>query len=529
MTVGFAVIVGAPLTGAGLVSGGLGSFDELVLVIEADPSKAQLVRRALANSSSQAQVNEASLSGNKQNGPWFEYNDSRLNGPVDPTIWSRVYPNSRLLCSREQAYQTLQMSLDQWAAHWTSNERLQAIQLGGKLVIRQGDPLAILSGTGEWIDTFSEVVVDIPSADLIWGEAIDNVLREQDFSRQTAGITCWQRDIRLSRIKTLDRRIEQLIKENAALLQERETLHADRAQLVQERDILAAKKDHMSSELQAVHAQKDHILAKQEELALQRDGIAAERDALIISLDERTAARDQLSLELEKISLHRDQLAASQQELIHQRDALSAEKDHLSSELQAVHAQKDHILAKQEELALQRDGIAAERDALIISLDERTTARDQLSLELEKMSIHRDQLAASQRDLITTRDRLINEVSDLQSEKKDYLPAKDQLQARIEATISERDQAIQHAEALSIHRDQLVASQQELMEERDRLIASIDTLKQTNSELSKLTHHSEDHLAYIKDLFVQITTGRVEDTEISKSHRPSRGSSKAEN
>jgi hypothetical protein len=119
---------------------------------------------------------------------WYCYSDGRLDGPLDVSVWKLHYPNVALL--REQSMVGLCL-----ADLLNDSPLAQTGDCGLHLWIRQGDPLQILEGAGEWLARVQRVELLAPKAPLIWSDAADVWLSQRGFKRQEGLPLVWERDV----------------------------------------------------------------------------------------------------------------------------------------------------------------------------------------------------------------------------------------------------------------------------------------------------------------------------------------------
>jgi uncharacterized phage infection (PIP) family protein YhgE len=160
-------------------------------------------------------------------------------------------------------------------------------------------------------------------------------------------------------------------------------------------------------------------------------------------------------------------------------------------EVRSVHSQlqvsHDKLQATQQQTELQLQNITEERDKLQI-----------LSQELER----ENQEAAADIQRLTT------ENSTLQGNHQQLCHAHDQLEENYRALREQIEDVAQSNQQLQSDYDQAIASMKTMEGENIELKAVNHELKTRQSELSRLTTHSDQQLSVIMELFVDINTGR---------------------
>lgn len=164
----FSVVIGAPALASQLP-------EVCGLLVEADAKRLQgLQQDCLAAGRSGVVCEPAVLgAGGAEPIQWHRYSDGRLDGPTPPEQWQAFFANVQHLGSEERATVTL--------ADLLSCQGRDALPGELSLSIRQGDPLAILKGTGAWLGQVERVELTAPKAEELWGEATGRWLLEQGF------------------------------------------------------------------------------------------------------------------------------------------------------------------------------------------------------------------------------------------------------------------------------------------------------------------------------------------------------------
>ena len=176
------VWVGVPGLARGLPSSGS------LLVVEAEPQRARELRQVLRDRPEALVCEEVLAAENEATVRWHRFNDTRLNGPSDLTIWQQYFPNLRQIDEEQRCGRRLGDLLD----NWVPREGEQALA-PLHLVLRQGDPLAALTGLGPWISHLQTVQLMLP-----WPEETmqlaETWLAEQNFGQDPQTSAMWNRD-----------------------------------------------------------------------------------------------------------------------------------------------------------------------------------------------------------------------------------------------------------------------------------------------------------------------------------------------
>jgi len=190
------------------------THSDATLILEAEADRAEALQQDLARgggSDGDVVIVQAVLVANPgDDSPWFRYNDSRLNGPVNPERWQPLYPNAQLLQHDTCRGQTLAQLLEAWPA---------AAGGGGiSLTISQGDPLAALAGAGPWLARLQRIELQGPRAATLWHEPVDTLLREQGFRAVPDQPLCWIPDPLATRLIQQQSQLEEASNRQELLL-----------------------------------------------------------------------------------------------------------------------------------------------------------------------------------------------------------------------------------------------------------------------------------------------------------------------
>jgi hypothetical protein len=272
MSQGFAVIVGAPASPSNLPPLPL-------VVVEASIERAKSFRDEVAAHDPAAAVqvcSEVLASAAGEQLTWNLYNDPRLDGCFDLEHWRASYPNARLIAAEKRESRTLAQVLDAWAGR-AGQEAIQLQEADGVLLLRQGDPLAVLAGSGPWLVRFAEIVLQLPQSESHWAEALNHWLEPRGFSRREGALPlCWERDpqrlLQLESERLSERCMEleeqlsaqavqlllaqdatrQLQEAHQGLVEERESLRSANAELAHATQALQQELATTSAEIEAI-------------------------------------------------------------------------------------------------------------------------------------------------------------------------------------------------------------------------------------------------------------------------------------
>jgi hypothetical protein len=191
------------------------------LIVEAEQERFDALRRQLAraHSSSSVQISQSVLGANPDTElTWFHYNDPRMNGVLPPERWQVVYPNIQLDHQETHRAQTLAQVLSEWPDACAGEQ-------GIHLTISQGDPIEVISGTGEWLQRIHRIKLDGPHAEMLWLDRFDRWLQEHAFRLDHKVALSWNLDpftAQLIRKQTDMDALQQKLRRDLQLSQERE-------------------------------------------------------------------------------------------------------------------------------------------------------------------------------------------------------------------------------------------------------------------------------------------------------------------
>jgi len=186
----FSVVIGAPALASQLPDG-------CNLLVEADDQRLQAIRQDVQASGGSPVLLRSAVLSACSNEPlhWHRYSDGRLDGPTAPERWASLFPNLQHLGSEERPGVAL--------AELLSSLNAEIGPSGLSLSIRQGDPVAILRGTGEWLGKLEQVELTAPKAEQLWGEATGHWLAERGFEPEAGGSLRWKRHPLMAQMQAL--------------------------------------------------------------------------------------------------------------------------------------------------------------------------------------------------------------------------------------------------------------------------------------------------------------------------------------
>ena len=277
------VWVGVPGLARGLPSSGS------LLVVEAEPQRARELRQVLRDRPEALVCEEVLAAENEATVRWHRFNDTRLNGPSDLTIWQQRFPNLRQIDEEQRCGRRLGDLLD----NWVPREGEQALA-PLHLVLRQGDPLAALAGLGPWISHLQTVQMMLP-----WPEETMQLaeawLAEQNFGQDPQTAAMWNRDP----IATRDWLLKEKEDEKQALLAANQRLHSICEETRVERDLLATKLEQLSAQWQELKVGQDQTNTDMQQLKIEADKLRSQQGALQQLCQQLTSEKSELLQKLQ--------------------------------------------------------------------------------------------------------------------------------------------------------------------------------------------------------------------------------------
>ncbi len=491
--------------------------------------------------------------------PWYCYNDPRLDGPLSPQELRGRHPNLTLRGEELRHQQTLDEIFQDWWGQQTPPQ-----PESGLLLLQADDAAPVLDGASSLLTHLGSLVC--------WAERggkkepaplaqdLAYRLEEACFRRSQQDPSRWKRDER----KLLQRQLEQAQAERARLSAECQAQSLS----LQAKD---SEKESLLASIRAVESQRDLLMTEcqaMQEICVEAQRHTEELEnryrLLEKQLNEYQIRERNQQQKSHTSSLQQEELLDSIKSLelsLHQlrgrNSALESERDHL---VQKDADQKDALaLALQQSDALDRQVQERELEcATLQSLLEGMQGQLE-SLEREQLSLGAaHDLAIQQRDDLNARllhseersTNLQNDTQTLQAQSSALQQECENLRAAHDLAIQQRDEL--HAQLLDraeqgasllnqsqalqdrfdgLERDhqtlqaQSSALQQECdsfhaahdlaVQQRDQLDAQVrlltienEDLRRRELELARLTEDSEQQLALIRDLFVQVSTAR---------------------
>jgi len=277
------VWVGAPCLARGLPSSGS------LLVVEAEPERARELRHVLRERPEALVSEEVLAAENKTTVRWHRFNDARLNGPSDLTIWQERFPNLRQIDVEQRCGRRLGDLLDKWVPH-EAEQALAPLHL----VLRQGDPLAALEGLGPWIRQLQSVQMMLP-----WPketmQLVETWLSRQNFGQDPQTETMWKRDP----VATKDRLLKEKEKEKQDLLAANRQLNSDCETMRAERDVLVAKLEQLTAQWEEHKEAQKQTLADIQQSQVEAEKLRSQMGVIQQEIQQLTNEKSELQQKLE--------------------------------------------------------------------------------------------------------------------------------------------------------------------------------------------------------------------------------------
>ena len=260
-----------------------------LLVVEAEPQRARELRQVLRDRPEALVCEEVLAAENEATVQWHRFNDTRLNGPSDLTIWQQYFPNLRQIDEEQRCGRRLGDLLD----NWVPREGEQALA-PLHLVLRQGDPLAALDGLGPWISHLQTVQLMLP-----WPEETMQLaeawLAEQNFGQDPQTSAMWIRDPVITR----DWLLKEKEKEKQDLLVANQQLNSDCATMRTERDIVVAKLEQLTTQWEEHKEAQNKTLAEIQQLQIEAEKLRSQLEDVQKELQQTTGEKLELQQKLQ--------------------------------------------------------------------------------------------------------------------------------------------------------------------------------------------------------------------------------------
>jgi len=277
------VWVGVPGLARGLPSSGS------LLVVEAEPQRAQELRQVLRDRPEVLVCEEVLAAENEATVRWHRFNDTRLNGPCDLTIWQQNFPNLRQIDEEQRCGRRLRDLLDNWVPS-KGEQALAPLHL----VLRQGDPLAALDGLGPWISRLQTVQLMLP-----WPEETMQLaeawLAEQNFGQDPQTAALWNRDP----VATRDWLLKEKEKEKQDLLFINQQLNSDCATMRAERDNVVAKLEQLTTQWEEHKEAQHQTLSEIQQLQIEAKKLRSQLEDVQKELQQTTGDKLELQQKLQ--------------------------------------------------------------------------------------------------------------------------------------------------------------------------------------------------------------------------------------
>ncbi len=261
------VWVGFHGTSRGLPSSGS------LLVVEADPDRAKELRHVLRGHQDLLICENVLTADNGVMVQWNYFNDARFSGPIGQAQLQERYPNLQLIRQELRCGRSLGDLLDSWAP------RLRDLAMSQlHLILRQGDPLAALTGLGPWLSQLETVQLMLawPAETM---RQVETWLGQHSLRQDPHIPTLWK----LDPIAKRDWLLNEKEKEKQALLDANQQIKV---------------------ECKEMQAEKDLLLEKVEKHSANLDKLIQTQALTVADLQESQAANEKLRLQLEN---HQDE------------------------------------------------------------------------------------------------------------------------------------------------------------------------------------------------------------------------------
>jgi hypothetical protein len=284
------VWVGVPRSSRSLPSSGR------LLVVEAEPERAQELRQVLRERPDALVCEEVLAANNEEIVQWNRFNDARWSGPSGLSLLRERFPNLHQIDEEHRRGRRLGDLLDNWG---TCQGEQALAQL--HIVLRQGDPLGALVGLGPWLSQLKTVQLILP-----WRKEmmrlVETWLAEHGFRQDSQTATMWK----LDPIAKGNLLLKEKENEKQALLTANQQLNSACEAMKAENSFLAERLDEVCGQLQefikAQNLTQIDILKSQDEaekLSKYQEALQQENHQLTIDNSEllqRLQAEESASL-----------------------------------------------------------------------------------------------------------------------------------------------------------------------------------------------------------------------------------------
>jgi chromosome segregation ATPase len=491
---------------------------------------------------------------------WYCYNDRRLDGTLSPEELCTLHPNLSLL--REEFRQP--RALDEVVQGWWGQDVTTPAD-NGCLILQGHDFSSVLLGAGSLMSHLDSVVC--------WVEGIGGIepasipvglvarLEDACFRRSASDHSTWERDVQKVVQRELDLAQAELARLRAESEAQSQTLQAKDLEL----DTLAAKikfayleRDRLNADVQAmkelrIEAQQHAEL--QEQRSHQLENLLADQHRRVANLD---IDLQQLRVQAIALERHRDQLQLSHdsqmnalEQSAQQRAELQAQRQGLEENCAALQASLENLQDEHQALQVDAAQIRQERDSFKaghdLAVDQRNQLDAQVRIKEERCLDLETQLADQHRrvaDLDIDLQQIREQVTALESQRDQLQHSHDSQQSALEQSVQQRAELLAQRQGLEENcaalqvilenlqdehqalqvdaaqirqeRDSFKAGHDLAVDQRNQLDAQLrilraehDDLRRREQQLARLTEDSEQQLAMIRDLFVQLSAARA--------------------
>ena len=505
-------------------------------------------------------ISPAVLGSQQEDASWYCYNDRRLDGTLSPEDLCTLHPNLSLL--RQEFRRST--ALDEVVNGWWGEDATPPAE-NGCLILQSHDLSSVLEGAGSLLDHLDNVVCWIEDRGGIEAAPMPvglvSRLQEASFRRSASDPFTWERDAQ----RVLQRELELVRAELARLRTECEAqshpLHAKDLEL----DSLAARiqladleRDHLKADVEAMREhwidaqtnaelqeQRSHqlesLLADQhqrvadldndlQQLRVQAIALESQRDLLQQSHDNHLNALDQNAQQRAELQAQRQGLEENSAALLVSLENLQVEHQTLQADAAQIREERDSFRAGHDLAVDQRNQLDAQlriKEGSCHDLETQLAAQQRREADLEDalrqlqhqataLERQRDQLQQSHESQQTALDQNAQQRAELQAQRQGLEENSAALLVSLENLQVEHQTLQADAAQIREERDSFRAGHDLAVDQRNQLDAQLkilraehDDLRRREQQLARLTDDSEQQLAMIRDLFVQLSAARA--------------------
>jgi hypothetical protein len=277
------VWVGVPGLSRGLPSSGS------LLLVEAEPQRARELRQVLRDRPEVLVCEEVLAAENEATVRWHRFNDTRLNGPSDLTIWQQRFPNLRQIDEEQRCGRRLGDLLDNWAPR-EGEQALAHLHL----VLRQGDPLAGLISLGPWLSQLETVQLMLPwPAETM--RKVESWLAKQSFRQDPQTSALWIID----QVAKRDWLLSQKEKEIRSLLAANQQLNIDYHEVRAEKVLLSEELEKLCEQIREPQHTQDITQGDRHQFEAETERITKQQDILQQACQQLYKEKSELLQQLE--------------------------------------------------------------------------------------------------------------------------------------------------------------------------------------------------------------------------------------